>query len=142
MDTTQTTPSPEAPVLTGRNFNPGFFKPGNKYSKGRPKNSKSQIEIIRRRILMVVQRRIMHEKDLSSVSTTDLIKFLGTIMPKDLSLGFQRPQVTYISNVPRDSITDQVQPTATEVLETKIVDTTETTPTETTADACREDSVV
>ena len=50
---------------------------------------------------MVVRRRIMHEKDLHTVSTTDLIKFLATIMPKDYSLAV-KPEVNYISNVPRD----------------------------------------
>jgi len=80
-----------------------FFKKGNQYAKGigKPSTSKKQMEIIRRRILMVVRRRIMHEKDLSTVSTTDLLKFVATIMPKDYALAV-RPEVNYISNVPRE----------------------------------------
>jgi hypothetical protein len=80
--------------------NKGFFKKGNTYGKGRPKNSKHQIEPIRRRILQVVQRRIFHERDLHTVSTEALLKFLASIMPKEQLQ--QATQVNYISNVPRD----------------------------------------
>jgi len=88
-----------------------FFKKGNKFGKGQPQSARKQMEIIRRRILMVVRRRLYHEKDLSTVSTTDLIKFLGTIMPKDYSLAV-KPEVNYISNVPREELPD-VTPTIT-----------------------------
>ncbi len=78
-----------------------FFKKGNKYSQGRPPGTKNQINIIRNRILRVVKRRVMHETDLETVSTTDLLKFLATIMPKDLSIAASSSQVQYISNIPR-----------------------------------------
>lgn len=80
---------------------PGFFKPGNKFGKGRPFKSKNQIEPIRRRILSIVRKRIMHEKELESVTTTELLKFLSSIMPKDF-ISVQVPQINYISTVPRD----------------------------------------
>jgi hypothetical protein len=79
-----------------------FFKKGNKYSQGRPLGAKNILPKIRSRILRVVARRIMHEKDLESVTTTDLLKFLATIMPKDYELSLHPPQVNYISNVPRE----------------------------------------
>lgn len=82
-----------------------FFKKGNTYGKGRPQGSAKQIETIRRRILRVVQRRIFHEKDLHTVSTTDLLKFLATIMPKDLGIKVTPPEINYISNIPRDTPT-------------------------------------
>lgn len=82
----------------------GFFKPGNKYSKGRPPKSRSQLGFIRDRILRVVRRRLMREKDLDTVTTTELLKFLATIMPKDVGLSLQVPQVNYISNVPRQEL--------------------------------------
>jgi len=80
----------------------GFFKPGNKYSQGRPPKNKCQIERIRSRILRVVRRRVMHEKDLESVTTTELLKFLAAIMPKDVGISVQAPQINYISNIPRE----------------------------------------
>lgn len=80
---------------------PGFFKPGNKYSQGRPPKSKNQIEGIRRRIFFIVKRRIMREKDLSTVSTTDLLKFLASVMPKE-GTNLANANVTYISNIPRE----------------------------------------
>jgi hypothetical protein len=79
----------------------GFFKPGNHYSQGRPPKSKNQMERIRSRILQVVKKRIYHEKDLQSVTTTDLLKFLATIMPRDAFGIAVNPQINYISNVPR-----------------------------------------
>lgn len=52
----------------------------------------------------------MHEKDLETVSTTDLLKFLAQIMPKDLTLSATSSEgpMQYISNVPRDEIEDKV----------------------------------
>lgn len=84
-----------------------WFKPGNKFGQGRPRKSKSQIETIRRRILRVVHRRIFKEKDLESVSTTDLLKFLAQIMPKDFGLSVHPPQVNYISNIPREALSHE-----------------------------------
>lgn len=78
-----------------------FFKKGNKYATGKPPSSKKQMEVIRRRVLAVVKRRLFHEKDLKTVSTTDLLKFVATIMPKDYALAV-KPEVNYISNVPRE----------------------------------------
>lgn len=80
-----------------------FFKKGNKFGNGRPRRSRAELEMIRQRILRVVHRRMMHEKDLDTVSMTDLLKFLATIMPKDNSLKVEVPHVNYISNVPRDT---------------------------------------
>lgn len=83
---------------------PRGFQKGNKLgAAGRPKHSKNQIEPIRRRILSVVQKRIFREKNLESVETVDLLKFLASIMPKDVHS--QSTQVTYISNVPREEPT-------------------------------------
>ena len=45
----------------------------------------------------------MHETDLKSVTTTDLLKFLASIMPRDF-ISLQAPQITYVSNVPRELI--------------------------------------
>jgi hypothetical protein len=87
----------------------GFFRTGNHYGQGRPPKSKNQIETIRRRILMVVRKRIMREKDLESVTTTDLLKFLAVIMPKDVGISVQAPQVNYISNVPREEVIEQIK---------------------------------
>jgi hypothetical protein len=81
------------------------FQPGNKFGQGRPKKAKSALENIRRRVLMVVSRRIFREKDLETVSTKDLLKFVADIMPKEG--GIVAPQINYISNVPRE---DSVQP--------------------------------
>jgi hypothetical protein len=80
--------------------NRGFFQKGNKYGQGRPGKTRNQIEPIRRRILQVVRHRIFHEKDLKTVSTNDLLKFLSSIMPKD-GMPTQATQINYISNVPR-----------------------------------------
>jgi hypothetical protein len=89
--------------------NSGHFRPGNKAAKGagRPAGSKNQIEPIRRRILRIVKRRVMKEKDLESVSTGELLKFLASIMPKD-AMSIQAPQINYISNVPRETIIESV----------------------------------
>ena len=88
-----------------------FFKPGNKFGThgGRPPKAKSQIERIRNRILRVVKRRIMHETDLNTVSTTDLLKFMAAIMPRDW-IQMNAPQINYISNVPREEIIEQMIP--------------------------------
>ena len=79
----------------------GSFKQGNKFGKGRPPGSKNQLERIRGRILRIVKRRIFREKDLESVTTPELLKFLASIMPRDF-LTVQAPQVNYISNIPRE----------------------------------------
>lgn len=78
------------------------FEKGNKYGKGRPAKSKNQIEQIRSRILRVVKRRIFHEKDLETVSTPELLKFLASVMPKDLGIALRVPQINYYSSVPRE----------------------------------------
>ena len=49
----------------------------------------------------------MQESDLKTVSTTDLLKFVSTIMPKDYALSV-KPEVNYISSVPREE--DQLPP--------------------------------
>ncbi len=87
----------------------GFFKPGNHYSQGRPPKSKNQMERIRSRILRIVAKRVYHEKNLESVTTTDLLKFLATIMPRDAFGIAVNPQINYISNVPRQ-VTEAEQP--------------------------------
>jgi hypothetical protein len=103
--------------------NPGFFKPGNKYGKGRP--PKKQIENIRSRILRIVHRRVMHEKDLDTVTTTELLKFLAAIMPKDLGISVQAPQINYISNIPREELPPpSPEPPA---LEAPVIESTPTT---------------
>lgn len=97
------TPQAVLPVETSipEKKNRGFFKPGNKFGNGRPPNNRAQIVAIRSRILRVVKRRIMHEKDLDTVSTGELLKFLASIMPKDQNLS-PATQINYISNVPRE----------------------------------------
>ena len=102
-----------------------FFKKGNKYGAGQPLSSKKQMEFIRRRILRVVRRRIMHEKDLSTVSTTDLLKFVSTIMPKDYSLAV-KPELNYVSNIPREELPEAPK----EALPFPIEDTTITRDSE------------
>ena len=57
----------------------------------------------------------MHETDLNTVSTTDLLKFLASIMPKDFGLAIQAPQITYISNVPRETEIEMI-PSQVEIL--------------------------
>ena len=82
-----------------------FFQKGNKFGVGgggRPPASKYQIETIRRRILTIVKRRILREKDLETVSTTDLLKFMAAVMPRDW-IQMNAPQITYISSIPRDA---------------------------------------
>lgn len=97
----------------------GFFKPGNHYSKGRPPKSKNQIERIRSRILRVVKKRIYHEKELETVTTTELLKFLASIWPRE-GIHIQAPQLNYISNIPREETTGtppvELPPATTEVL--------------------------
>ena len=87
----------------------GFFKKGNKYGAGRPLTMKHQMEVIRRRILRIVSRRIVREKDLETVSTTDLLKFVATIMPKETTLGVA--PMKYISNIPREQIVSDLMNT-------------------------------
>jgi hypothetical protein len=59
-------------------------------------------------------RRIVKDKDLEDVSTEALIKFVGSCLPKDMSLSVTRPtQVTYISNIPRAELEDKVRETIT-----------------------------
>jgi len=108
-----------------------FFKKGNKYGAGQPPSSKKQMEFIRRRILRVVRRRIMHEKDLATVSTTDLLKFVSTIMPKDYSLAV-KPELNYISSVPRDEELPAPEQTVALPIEAETTDTrvVETAPLE------------
>ena len=96
-------------------FHSGRFKPGNKFGTGRPPKSKNQIENIRRRILFIVRKRIMKEKDLQTVSTTDLLKFMAAVMPKDW-VQIHAPQVNYISSIPREEESVEVLPIDTEVL--------------------------
>jgi len=82
-----------------------MFKPGNKYGKGRPKGSTNRVGKIRDRIIRVLERRVMREKDLDSVPTEALLRFLSGILPKDLSLSVTKdPVINYISQVPRPVI--------------------------------------
>lgn len=96
---------PSQPILPEKTRGVYQFQPGNKYGQGRPRKSKAVLETIRRRVLAVVSRRIFREKDLETVSTKDLLKFVADIMPKET--GIVAPQINYISNVPRE---DAVQP--------------------------------
>lgn len=94
--------------LGNPNLSKYYFKKGNKLGAGRPGRSKSQIETIRRRILFVVKKRIFREKDLDTVTTSELLKFLAQIMPKEMGvLSVQAPQVTYISNIPREEMEEK-----------------------------------
>lgn len=77
------------------------FQKGNKLSLGRPGKSKTELELIRRRILRVLKRRIFREKNLESVSTTELLRFFASISPKDQP-GKMQAQINYISQIPRD----------------------------------------
>lgn len=87
---------------------PYRFQKGNKLAIGRPGKTRNQLEPIRRRILQVVKRRIFREKNLDTVSTNDLLKFLASIMPKDYLNAQQATQINYISNVPREEEVPEV----------------------------------
>lgn len=79
-----------------------MFKPGNKYGKGRPPKSRNNLPTIRDRLFRILLKRIVKDKDLASVSTSELIRFCSAVIPKDMSLNVSRdPQINYISMVPR-----------------------------------------
>ena len=82
------------------------FLPGNTAARGhgRPERSRKQLEQIRRRIYRIVKRRIYREKDLETVSTNDLLKFLASTMPKEQVGGGVAGVINYISNIPRGEV--------------------------------------
>lgn len=88
-----------------------FFKPGNKFGKGRPPGQAKVMETIRGRLLRVLKRRIFHEKDLETVKTADLLKFFVAIMPKDHTLTVRPQGLNYVSNIPRSEELAEQLPT-------------------------------
>lgn len=101
----------------------GTFQKGNQAARGfgRPSGSKDQIKKIRARILRVVKRRVLKEKDLETVSTTDLLKFLAQIMPKEMQV--DTGHVTYISNIPREEVKEDVKKQLTNHIEAEVIAT-------------------
>ena len=87
--------------------------------KGRPFKSKNILPDIRDKVLNVLKHRLNADKELSSVSTEELLQFARSIMPKDVTIT-ANPSVTYISNVPRpyslDAVTDAVSSDAVSAL--------------------------
>jgi hypothetical protein len=87
-----------------------MFRKGWKGGPGRPKNSKSTLPQIRDRLFRILLRRIVRDKDLESVSTSELIRFASAVLPKDMSLSVNRdPVIQYYSNVPRPELESQVK---------------------------------
>ena len=87
-----------------------MFKLGNKYGKGRPPKSRNNLSIIRDRLFRILLKRIVKDKTLESVSTSELIRFCSAVIPKDMSLSLSRdPTFTYISSVPRPELESHVK---------------------------------
>ena len=69
-------------------------------SQGRPAGYRKQLEKIRGRILRILNRRILKDKNLESVSTADLIKFAERLLPKNYNVGVA-PLLPYASPIDR-----------------------------------------
>jgi len=87
------------------------FMKGNTYGRGRPKGSKNTAPVIRDRLCRILLRRIVRDKDLESVSTSELIRFLSSVLPRDVSLTREDRNIVYVSNVPRPEIDNRQEDT-------------------------------
>ena len=51
--------------------------------KGRDKGSKNQLTLVKDRIVSILNNRLSKRAELDAIDTNTLIRFAGTIMPKD-----------------------------------------------------------
>ncbi len=67
---------------------------------GRPKGSKNKLTIVKDNLVKILSKRLQDPKELAKIDIKDLIRFVGSIVPKDMHLKVA-PDVRYISQTPR-----------------------------------------
>ena len=94
------------------------FKKGDKRinSKGRPKGSKNKLTVVKDNLVNILSRKLKDPKEIAKLDINTLIRFTGTILPKDLALKVA-PDIQYISNTPRPEIVDKTTDTLESTLE-------------------------
>ena len=87
-----------------------MFTKGWKGGPGRPAQSKDTAKKIRNRLFRILLRRIVRDKDLDSVSTSELLRFFSSVIPRDISLTQEDKSIIYLSNVPRPELEQESTP--------------------------------
>ncbi len=107
------------------------FQKGNTLG-GRPKGSKNKLTEMKDKIVQALSYRFMNDEHISDVTTSELVKFVQAISPKELGVRVGR-DLTYITETPRpkavQSETSPIHDTLTSDTDTQLHDTPETPET-------------
>ena len=71
---------------------------------GRPKGARNKLTVVKDHLVAILSKRLSDKNELKNISTETLVRFVGQIVPKDLSLKVA-PDIQYITNTPRPDLT-------------------------------------
>lgn len=99
------------------------FQKGHKGGPGRPKKTRTTLEIIKNRVLNCLQRRLSLSKELEDVPTIELLKFAQYLMPKELNANIDVSHQYQISENDRTILMSMLQGWSRELIdEPKMID--------------------